>query len=80
VWSFIALPYESLNFSSENGGVISYQFGINRISRFVFDCRNVLSVDDHRQMKVMYWNICLDVAFFSTELCIYAMHNSHMPA
>jgi len=33
-------------------------------------------------MKVMYWNICLDVAFFSTELCtcMYAMQTSHMPA
>jgi hypothetical protein len=69
----------SLNFSSENDGVISYQFGINPISTFVLD-RNVPSVNGHRQIEVMYLNICLDVAFFSTELCMYAMKTSHMPA
>jgi len=31
-------------------------------------------------MKVTCWDIRLDVAFFSTELCMYAMHNLHMPA
>lgn len=31
-------------------------------------------------MKVMYWDVCLDVAFFAIELWMYAMQTSHIPA